>query len=172
MKKRPSTATIAVSGMLAALVALATMFFKIPLPIPQGYVHLGDTFILFSAMLVGPLAALVGGIGSALADLLVYPSYILPTLCVKALVGWLAGWRLNLHDQYALLRCALAFTLAELAMAAGYFAYELVVYGFALAIAATPANLFQGASSVALALALLPIARRVAPMVKGGGRPL
>ncbi|MCL2812560.1 MAG: ECF transporter S component [Clostridia bacterium] len=171
--KRPSTPIIAVSGMLAALVALATMLFRLPVPITQGYVHLGDTFILFSAMLVGPIAAPIGGIGSALADLLAgYPMYILPTLCIKALVGWIASWQLNLHDQHALLRCALTFTLAEVAMVAGYFAYEIFVYGFALAIAATPANLFQGASSVALACALLPIARRVAPMIKGGGKPL
>jgi hypothetical protein len=114
-----------------------------------------------------------GGLGSALADLLVgYPMYILPTLCIKALVGWLASWRLNLHVQHALLRCALTFTLAELAMVLGYFLYESFAYGFAAAISAAPMNLIQAAASVLLACALLPIARRVAPMIKGGGRPL
>lgn len=173
MTRKPSTPSIAVSGMLAALVTLATMMLKLPVPITQGYVHLGDTLILFSAMVVGPIAALIGGIGSSLADLLGgYPMYILPTLCIKALVGWLASWRLNLNDQHALLRCALTFALAELAMVLGYLLYESFAYGFAAAISAAPMNLIQAAASVILACALLPIARRVAPMIKGGGRPL
>jgi uncharacterized membrane protein len=173
MTHKPSTPSLAVSGMLAALVALATMLLKLPVPIAQGYVHLGDALILFSAMLVGPIAAPIGGIGSALADLLGgYPLYVLPTLCVKALVGWLASWRLNLHDQHALLRCALTFTLAELAMVLGYLLYESFAYGFPTALSAAPMNLIQAAASVMLACTLLPIARRVAPMIKGGGRPL
>jgi len=166
MTQRPSTPSIAISGMLAALVALATMLFKLPVPIAQGYVHLGDALILFSAMLVGPMAALIGGIGSALADLLGgYPMYVLPTLCIKALVGWLAGWRLNLRDRHALLRCALTFTLAELVMVAGYLAYESFAFGFAMALSAAPMNLVQAVSSVILACALLPIARRVASLI-------
>jgi len=167
MVQRASTPTIAVSGMLAALVALATVMFRLPVPIPNGYVHLGDTFILFSAMLVGPLAAPIGGIGSALADLLAgYPMYILPTLCVKALVGWLAAWRLDLNGQHALLRCALTFAVAEAAMVLGYFVYEWFAFGFALAMAAVLPNLVQAVSSVALACGLLPLARRIAPMVR------
>ena len=170
--QRPSTPSIAVSGMLAALVALATVLFRLPAPIAQGYVHLGDALILFSAMLVGPIAAPIGGIGSALADLLAgYPMYILPTLVIKALVGWVASWRLDLYDQYALLRCALTFTLAELVMVAGYLIYESFAFGFAAALSAAPMNLIQAIASVALACALLPVARRVAPMIKGGGRP-
>jgi len=172
MTQKPSTPSVAVSGMLAALVALATILLKLPAPIAQGYVHLGDTFILFSAMLVGPLAAPIGGIGSALADLLVYPSYILPTLCVKALMGWMASWRLDLRGRRALPRCALTFTLAALAMALGYLLYESFAYGFAAAISAAPMNLIQAAASVTLACALLPIARRISPMIKGGGRPM
>ena len=173
MTQRPSTPSVAVSGMLAALVALATMLFRLPVPITQGYVHLGDTFILFSAMLVGPIAAPIGGIGSALADLLTgYSMFILPTLVIKALVGWVASWRLNLYDQHALLRCVLTFTLAELVMVIGYLVYESFAYGFAAAISAAPMNLIQAIASVTLACALLPIARRVAPMIKGGGRPL
>jgi len=167
MTKRYSTPSVAISGMLAALVALATMLFKLPVPIARGYVHLGDALILFSAMLVGPVAAPVGGVGSALADLLTgYPMYVLPTLCIKAFVGFLAGWRLNLFRRRALLRCALAFTMAELTMVAGYFLYEGFVYGFAVAVSAAPMNLVQAASGVILGCVLFPVARRVAPITQ------
>ncbi len=171
--RRISTSTLAISGMLAALVALATLLLKLPVPITQGYVHLGDALILFSAMLVGPFAAPLGGIGSAMADLIGgYGFYVLPTLCIKALVGFLASRRLRLDGEHALLRCALTFCVAELAMVAGYLIYESFTFGFAAALAAAPMNLLQAVFSAALACALLPIARRVAPMVKGGGRPL
>ena len=173
MTRRPSTPSIAVSGMLAALVTLATMLFKLPIPTPLGYVHLGDTFILFSAMLVGPVAAPISGIGGALADLLSgYALYAPATLCLKALVGFLAGWRLDLHDQHALLRCALNFAVAELAMAAGYLVYSSILYDFATAASAALGDLAQAAASAALACVLLPVARRVAPMIQGGGKPL
>lgn len=171
--QRPSTPSLAISGMLAALVTLATMLLHLPVPITQGYVHLGDTFILFSAMLVGPIAAPIGGIGSALADLIGgYGMYALPTLVIKATVGYIASRRLRLDSQHALLHCALTFSIAELVMVAGYLIYESFVFGFSAALAAAPMNLLQAFFSVALACLLLPVARRVAPMVKGGGRPM
>ncbi len=173
MKNRFSAPSLAVSGMLAALVLLATMSFKVPTGLTEGYIHLGDTFILFSAMLVGPFAAAIGGVGSALADLLGgYSMYILPTLCIKALVGFLASRRLQLEGQHALLRCALTFSMAELVMVLGYALYEWPVYGFAAAMSAVPMNLLQGGASVVLACVLLPLVRRIQPMMKGGGRPL
>ena len=173
MTRRPSTPSLAVAGMLAALVTLATVLLKLPAPTPVGYVHLGDALILFSAMLVGPVAAPIGGIGSAMADLILgYPLYAPATLCIKALVGFLASRRLNLHDRHALLRCALTFSVAGLAMAAGYLIYESFVFGFATAIIEAPMNLLQAVFSAALACALLPVARRVAPMIRSGGKPL
>ncbi|MEG1678413.1 MAG: ECF transporter S component, partial [Clostridia bacterium] len=37
--------TLAYGGMLAALVFVATCFFRIPVAVTQGYIHLGDGFI-------------------------------------------------------------------------------------------------------------------------------
>ena len=47
----------------------------IQIPIPLGYAHLGDSVILITAYLFGPVVgALAGGIGSAMADILTgYP---------------------------------------------------------------------------------------------------
>ena len=52
-----------------ALVFLATWLLKVPNGI-QGYFNLGDGFILLFASVLNPfLAFMVGGVGSALADL-------------------------------------------------------------------------------------------------------
>ena len=42
----PQALTLAFGGMMAALVFVATYFFKLPVSITQGYIHLGDGFIL------------------------------------------------------------------------------------------------------------------------------
>ena len=72
MRKNSSdqTLTLALSGMMAALVFVATYFFKLPVSITQGYIHLGDGFILLGASLLGWASVPAAAIGSALADLL------------------------------------------------------------------------------------------------------
>lgn len=45
-KSLKNTQKLAFGGMMAALVFAATYLFKIPISITQGYIHLGDAFIL------------------------------------------------------------------------------------------------------------------------------
>ncbi|MDR3050602.1 MAG: ECF transporter S component [Oscillospiraceae bacterium] len=169
---RVTTKSLAVSGLLAALTAVATMALKVPVPATSGYVHLGDTIILFSALLLGPAAAPIGGVGSALADLLGgYGQYVLPTLVIKAVVGLVAGRWGRLSGKGALGRSAVAFAAAQTLMALGYWAFECLYYTPGAAWVALGPNLLQGLFSAMLALALLPVARRVAPMLAPGGRP-
>ena len=47
--------TLALGGLMAAMVCVATSFFKLPVPITQGYIHLGDAFVLVSAAILGPV---------------------------------------------------------------------------------------------------------------------
>lgn len=80
------------SGLMAALVVLFTYFIKIPVPATGGYVHPGDGAIFYAALLCGPYAALIGGLGSMLADLLGgYFVYAAPTFVIKAAMGGIAG---------------------------------------------------------------------------------
>ena len=55
--KKPAL-TIAQAAIMAALVAVTTLLFVIPIPATSGYFNLGETFIYVSALLFGPL---VGG---------------------------------------------------------------------------------------------------------------
>ena len=58
---------LVLAALLAALVCVATMVVQIPSPM-QGYVNLGDCFVLLSGWLLGPWYGFAaGGIGSMLA---------------------------------------------------------------------------------------------------------
>ncbi len=61
---------LAFGGVFTALIAVATMFLKLPVPITSGYVHLGDGMIFAASAYLGPWGAVAGALGSALADLL------------------------------------------------------------------------------------------------------
>lgn len=79
---------VTVNALAIALVCIATM--AIQIPIPLGYMHLGNTCILLVAVLFGQTTGLLaGGIGSALADLLTgYTQWVLPTLIIKSIMGF------------------------------------------------------------------------------------
>ena len=83
---------LVLAALLAALVCVATMVVQIPSPM-QGYVNLGDCFVLLSGWLLGPWYGFAaGGIGSMLADLFLgYAHYAPGTLVIKGLVALLAA---------------------------------------------------------------------------------
>ena len=76
------------TALLAALTCVATMIIQIPSPM-NGYVNLGDCFVLLSGWLLGPwLGFAASGIGSMLADIFLgYTHYAPGTLVIKGLVA-------------------------------------------------------------------------------------
>jgi len=148
-----TTRRLAISGILAAFVLLTTFIVKIPVPATGGYVHPGDGVILFSALLLGPYAAIVGGIGSALADLLGgYFIYILPTFLIKAVMGGVAGF---LVRDGKLPRNAAVFALSAALMVFGYYIAEGLMFSYQAAAASVIPNILQGAAAVAIGVSLL-----------------
>lgn len=157
MAKKTNIRKLTTGGVLAALVLLMTYLVKIPVPATGGYVHPGDGVIFLSGVLLGPYAALIGGIGSALADLLGgYFVYILPTFVIKAAMGGIAGFCAR---QGTPARNAVVFVVAEIVMVGGYFLFEGVLYGWAAAWAAAGPNALQGVVGVLIgsALSALPL---------------
>ena len=158
---RNQTARLALCGMMAALIFVATYFVKLPMAMTNGYVHLGDGFILLAASMLGWAAVPAAAVGSMLADLLGgYAVYLLPTLVIKGLVAAIAVLALRARHEW--LR-VLGLILAEAAMVAGYFVVEwlLLGYGFAAASAGVLGNAMQGLSGVVVGLLLIPLLRRV-----------
>lgn len=165
MKPVSDTKKIALAGVFMALIFLFTYTLKVPVPATQGYVHLGDGFILLAPILLGPgLGVLVSAFGSALADYIGgYLVYLPATLVIKgleALVLYLL-YRLlvkNSQPLKQLLAYGLSSVVASLCMVLGYYLYEFVLYGSTAALAAVPSNLGQALASVVIALILfLPL---------------
>lgn len=160
--KRNHTLTIALGGMLAALVFVATYLIKLPVSLTQGYIHLGDGFILLGAALLGRAAIPAAAIGSMLADLLGgYTIYCLPTFLIKGAVAAVAVHAFRPSTpRWA---CLLWMAAAELVMVLGYFLAEWLVlgYGLAAALSAVVPNLVQGLSGVIIGAVFAPALGRM-----------
>jgi len=160
-KTQNNVMNLAMGGMMAALVFVATWFIKLPVSLTQGYIHLGDGFILLGAALLGHVAIPAAAIGSMLADLLGgYTMYCLPTFLIKGAVAAVA--------VQAFRRCGSPIVrivwmmVAELVMVAGYFAAEWLLLGYGLAAAASAVvpNLVQAFSGVVIGAVFAPILAR------------
>jgi len=88
-----SPKTVAVYGVLIALTAAVTYSSAAPFSPTKGYFNLGDSMVFFAALAFGWRAgAICGGVGSALADVLLGFGIFAPlTLAAKGTEGLVAG---------------------------------------------------------------------------------
>lgn len=147
--------TIAYIGIGSAIVCAGTMLIQIPVPQTKGYINLGDALVLTIAMLFGAkIGGLAGGIGSALADIILGYAHWAPfTFIIKGIEGLIAG-SLAYKAQKTSLRI-LFLILAGIVMVAGYFIAEVFLYGIGPAIAELPGNCFQAGSGVLISTLLV-----------------
>jgi uncharacterized membrane protein len=116
-----STKTLVLTGMMTALVFIATVAIRIPVPFTQGYIHAGDTMIFVSAAVLGPIPGMIAaGVGSALADLMGYPQWVIPTLLIKGIMGYLMGVFVNLQAKKAKQRGTMILAIFS-ALVIGFF---------------------------------------------------
>ncbi|SHE69951.1 Uncharacterized membrane protein [Caldanaerobius fijiensis DSM 17918] len=87
------TKHIAVLGLLMAVLIVATAVTKFAIPKPSIYFNLGEAVIYLVALLYGgKTGGILGGVGSALADLLGgYPIWAPFTFVIKGLEGYIVG---------------------------------------------------------------------------------
>jgi uncharacterized membrane protein len=170
-KSKQKILFVALSGVFAALIFVATAFTKIPTGV--GYANLGDGVILTCAYLLGPVAFFPAAIGSALADLMAgYVPYIPATFVIKGAMGLLAGWIMR-KETVAFPAKLIALGLAEIIMVAGYFGFESLpfMYGPAVASAQLIPNALQGVVGIAVALILTGLLKSLRTrMVEGRKR--
>jgi uncharacterized membrane protein len=145
--KAGSPRFVATVGILAALTTVATMIIQIPTPQTRGYINLGDTMVMLSAVLFGPaVGAAAGGIGSALADLASGYAHWAPfTLVIKGIEGMIAGL-FSMRRRPILTIIGTIIAGAEMVL--GYFIVECFIYGLGGALAEVPGNSFQAASGI------------------------
>lgn len=143
--RKNSSVNVVRGALLAALCLVLTRV--VVIPVPTGYVNLGDCGVLLSAWLLGPLyGGLAAGIGTMLADLLSgYASYAPATFVIKFSMAVAASVLFRLLGRRPLPARIVSAAVAEGIMAAGYYLYECLVLGVgAAALASVPGNLVQG----------------------------
>ncbi|NMA95289.1 MAG: ECF transporter S component [Clostridiales bacterium] len=165
MKSLIDTRSMVIAGILAALTFIVTSFTKIPSFLPNAYYHAGDSIIFLSAMTLGaPMAAFVAGIGSAFSDLyLGYPVFMMATLIIKGVMGYIAGKFMYLPKaKPSYMRMFLGILISGLWMVVGYYTYEVFVLGYdwRAALLDAAANLAQAGVGGAIFLPLSYAATR------------
>ncbi|PWI47724.1 hypothetical protein CEE45_10100 [Candidatus Heimdallarchaeota archaeon B3_Heim] len=85
---------IALIAAFTAIVFLSTSLFYIPLISSTGFFNLGEAFIYLAAIIGGPIVgAIAGGLGAAMADMVLGYGYFAPaTLVLKGLEGFAVGF--------------------------------------------------------------------------------
>ena len=93
LQNYPPSLSLALTAIMTALVCIMTLIFQISIPQTQGFFNLGDSAVYISAILFGPIiGAFSGGVGSALADLILGYSLFAPiTLVTKGTEGFVVG---------------------------------------------------------------------------------
>lgn len=154
MKTQEKIIELCETSLFVALVFVATFALKIPGPF--GYLHLGDCMIFLAVLMLGSRrAALAGGVGAALADLVGgYAVWVLPSLICKTLMVVVMGFCMDrltkvLHGRVRWLTGAVAGGAVQ---CVGYTIARAVLYGLPAALVSVPGLLVQTGSGIILAL--------------------
>ena len=149
-------------AIMSALVAVGTLIVRIPNPM-GGYFNVGDVMIFVAALTFNPLiGGVAGGLGSAIADIIGFPLFAIPTLVIKGLEGLLASLITNKKNVY---RDILAVVVAGTEMVIGYFLVELYLWGIGGALAEVPANIAQIAIGGIVGIPIALVLRRRLPEI-------
>ncbi|MBR6322608.1 MAG: ECF transporter S component [Lachnospiraceae bacterium] len=187
--RTPDIKILTMTAMMAALCYIAFAFFKIDIPVPGSLektaFHLGNTFCVLTALLLGGIwGGLAGAIGMTIADLLSgyvtsAPKTFLLKLCIGLITGFVAHKLLKIDKETdrkkVLWKSAVAASAGMLFNViadpvVGYF-YKRYLFGLqqdlakALAKISAVTTLVNAVLAVILAtvfyLALRPVIRRI-----------
>ena len=130
-------------GLMTCLVIVATMFIRIPIPMTQGYVHLGDSMIFLAVLILGKKnGSLAAGVGSAMGDILGgYAMWAPWTLVIKFVMAWILGIFVEHFEKKGTIA---GMAVAGIEMTAGYYVASSLMYGsWIVTLADIPWNIGQ-----------------------------
>ncbi|KNZ42206.1 ECF transporter S component [Acetobacterium bakii] len=146
------TKKITYCALMMALTFVMTTLIKIP--IPNGYIHLGDGAVLLSAFILGPWGGLIAAaFGSAGADYFGgFGAYVLPTFIAKGTMAFIFGYCIQRFPQ----KNKLFFLFPAITMmVAIYYVSEIIMYGSVTGpLLDIPFNCLQGVVGVAALIVL------------------
>ena len=141
--------TITQAALLAALCYIGFQYFKIPIPVgtEKTALHIGNTFCVLAALLLGGLwGGLAGSIGMTIADLTSdyvtsAPKTLILKLCIGLIVGFVAHKVFHIskeHNKKKILRIAILSSTCGLAF--NVIADQLVGYFYKRYVLNIPAD--------------------------------
>ena len=148
---------ITITGVFTALnIILASL----PIPTPTGNIYLCDMIICTAALLLDPVAAfVVGGIGSFIGDMLMYPAAMFVSLFTHGLqavaVSLIAHSNIGTSKHAQFLRALIATLVGAVIMVVGYSIGNAFFYGdksMATAIVKIPKNTTQSLFGAVMSL--------------------
>jgi len=162
-KRQLALVKLALSGLMAALVTVATFMVQIPIPATNGYLNFGDILIFVSALLFGPVVGgLAGSIGSGLSDVIGgYGAFAPFTFVIKGAEGTIAGL---ISNRVSVRRDVLAAVFAGSEMVIGYFLAEFFPLSLGWgALGEVPFNILQIAVGAGIGIPVTLVLRKRLP---------
>jgi uncharacterized membrane protein len=122
--------SLAAMAIMGALTTVVTMF-ALPFAPTGGFFNLGDAIVMTTAIIFGPIVGgVAGGLGSALADLLLGYSAFAPfTLVIKGIEGFLIGTIAGGPGKPSVVKLAIAWVLGGVVIVGGYWFAEAFIMG-------------------------------------------
>jgi uncharacterized membrane protein len=146
----PPAFRLAAIAILVAVTTVLTRAVQIPPP-ARGYLNFGEVAIAFTAITLGPFSAsLAGGLGTAIADLLIWAPIF---LIVHGLQGLLVGL-IALVQSSKIVFQGLGGLVGMIVMVGGYLLAGVFLEGAGAALTEVPGNPVQGGAGVVLGIPL------------------
>lgn len=155
---------IATTAMMTCIIMVSIALFRIPIPFTQGYVNLSDAMVFMAVIILGwKYGAVAAGMGSLLGDLLSgFPMWAPWSLGIKAMMAIIFGMiiqsvaaRHAVSNRRFITVEILGMIVAGLAMCAGYYFAEGIMYGnWVVALWGIPWNVGQFSLGAVLAVVL------------------
>ena len=166
VRKQETIIQLSLIAVMSALVTVGTLIIQIPNPM-GGYFNVGDVMIFVTALTFNPIVSgVAGGLGSAIADIIGFPLFAIPTLVIKGFEGLLASL---ITDKKTVYRDVLAVIVAGTEMVIGYFLVELYMWdSIGGALAEVPANIAQIAIGGLVGIPIALVLRRRLPEIFRG----
>ena len=155
------TKYICFTAVFSALVCVVTLFIQVPIPL--GYFNIGNSLILFFACLLPfPYGMIVGSLGCAIADLLSYPVWTIPTIIIKALMVLCFYGLIKLPIKNRSGKLIVAGIISMLIPFIGYTLSGCIIYGnFLTGLTQAPGLFVEYIANVALFAIIIVATKKI-----------
>lgn len=143
------------TSLAIALICVGIMFIQIPSV--GGFVHLGDSIIFVSVVILGKKrGALAAGLGGFLADIISgYAHWSVPTFIIKYIMAYIMGTVIEKQNNTFKYGWVLGALIGSAWQVFGYAAASTLMFNFNTALADIPGNIVQSLAGAIIAIIII-----------------